>query len=172
MEKGILIEPIINNESHGFAIQAKKFLLELRITNCLDVPSGKFKITSVVISSASGQNINENFGGKQFIVDTLNPNESKIIKIGETGQFMHGLVDIRLTLQQDDISNKLILLQKNPFTNEITNITKIIGLNQWIDFLYIKSQSEHRQEISTSWMIKLTWATAILTLINIIILLF
>ena len=42
MNTGILIEPVINNKTYGFAVQAKKFSFSLKITNCSNSPSEKF----------------------------------------------------------------------------------------------------------------------------------
>ncbi len=160
--KKILIEPIINNKEHGFAIQAKSFSFSLKIKNCSDSPSPAFTIESISIHSAQGQNIGDNFGGKSFIVERLNPGEEKILPIGKNGQFMYGLVDVKARMTVQDSSN-LNFQQKNPFTKEICDI----GVNTWIDFFYVKSSNEHQQDISTKWIILLTWATTILSLIQV-----
>ena len=168
MEKGILIEPVINDQIHGIAIQAKKFSLNLKISNHFDDPSEKFTISSIVISSESGQNLEDDFGKKTFFVDVINPGNSIIIKIGENGLFIRGLVGINMLIKPNDVSKQIVFLQKNPFTKEITKI----GINKWADFFYMKSSSEYRQEISTKWIITLTWATAFFALIQVISILF
>lgn len=162
-DKGILIEPIVNGEIYGYPIQAKEFSFGLKITNCSDSPSEEFSISRIRLSSASGQNIADNFGDKKFFVGVINPGDSNIINVGSNGQFMHGLVDIKFTILPKKSDIQIMSLQKNPFTGEFTKV----GFNHWMDFLYIKSSSEYRQEISTKWIIKLTWATAILTLIQV-----
>jgi len=164
MATKILIEPVINDKEHGFAIQAKSFSFGLKIKNCSDHPSPSFTITSINIGSAQGQNIRDDFGGKSFIIEGLNPDQEKILSIGKNGQFMYGLTDVHATITVQDISNNINFQQKNPFTKEVCDVK---GVNNWVDFFYIKSSNEHQQDVSTKWIIRLTWATALLSLIQV-----
>jgi hypothetical protein len=164
MDSGVLIEPIVDNKNHGYAVQAKRFSFGLKITNCTNIPTKVFEISSVSITSANGQDISEHFGNKKFSVPVINPEESITVKIGDNGQFMSGLVSVKVFIRVKDEGDQIDFLQKNPFTNDLTKIS----VNYWIDFLYIKSSAEYRQEISTKWIIGLTWTTVILSLIQIL----
>lgn len=107
----ILIEPIINGKKSGFAIQAKVFSLDLLISNKSQSPSPEFEISKVYFNSAQGQTIVEDFGGKSFLVERLNPGENKKIEIGKTGQFMYGLVIIQANIKPQE--NPITFFQKN-----------------------------------------------------------
>ena len=120
------------------------------------------------MSSESGQNLQDDFDKKEFFVDIINPGNFLIINIGENGQFIRGLVNIEASIKPKDSSKSITFLQKNPFTEEITNV----GVNRWVDFFYMKSSSEYRQEISTKWIIGLTFTTAILAFIQVISIVF
>lgn len=163
MKEGILIEPIINNQAHGFSVQGKKFSFALKITNFFNKPSSEFTIFSVRIFSEQGQNLVEDFDQRSFFVGVLNPNESLTIDIADSGQFMYGLVRIETSCALKDTSLKIKFLQKNPFSEEIS----VTGENYWVDFCYMKSLSEHTQERSNNIMIKLTVVLLILTVLQI-----
>ena len=161
----VLVEPLINGLVHGYAIQAKKFSLELKITNIDSSPSEAFDISSVVLKSAEGQDIIENFQGRKFYVEKINPGESKVISIGNNGQFMYGLVSIKIAIKLEDTTKEILAVQKNPFTNEYTDM---LSPNMWVDFLYIKSAAQSSQEKSNKWLMRLTWVTAIFAFIQIL----
>ncbi len=160
---GILIEPIINGKKHGFAIQGKVFSFDLHITNGSEKPSPEFNITKIYFKSAEGYDASDDFSGKSFFVDKLNPGESRILKIGKNGQFLCGLVAVEANINPKDAGTKIKFLQKNPCTKEISEIH---GDNRWYDFSYIKSLSEYTQEISSRWMMILTVVIAAATLIQ------
>lgn len=166
MDKGILIEPIIDKKEHGNAIQAKTFFFALKITNLYETPSNEFNIDRVIMRSAEGQDILEDFK-KSFFIEKLNPNESKIIEIGKYGSYMHGIICVEVFARSTINTVTFDLLQKNPFTRDIV----IIGQNHWIDFLYIKNSNEYKQEKATTWMIRLTIAIAFFTLLQIVFIL-
>ena len=143
---------MINGKEHGAGIQTKTFSFALKITNMQETPSHEFNISRIVMRSAEGQNMSEDFNKKSFFVEKLNPEESKIIEIGKCGAYMHGIVDIMAVIQPITVSITLDLLQKNPFTEEIINI----GKNSWIDFFNIRNLNEYKQENLTIWMMILT----------------
>lgn len=160
----LLVEPVINGVTHGSAIQAKKFSFDLRITNRGNAPTGAFTVLSLRMKSSEGQDIIETFGNRTFHVDVINPSEVKIIKIGDTAQSMHGLVNLHFRALPADTAITIEFLQKNPYTEE----ESIIGQNNWIDFFYIKSMNSHLQEKTNRWIMRLTWVTAIFTFIQIL----
>lgn len=75
----LLIEPMIDGKPHGNAIQAKKFSFDLQITNCGDIPSEEFTISTIQMRSEEGQDISEDFGRKQFHVGIINPGEKYLL---------------------------------------------------------------------------------------------
>ncbi len=168
MQNGILIEPVINNEPHGYIIQAQSFDFSLKITNMSSFPYKEFGITHVILNSESVQNLGDNFNGKSFVAKAMNPGESEIISIGKNGQFIRGLVQIQANIDKKD-NTSINLLQKNPFTKELSNLN---SGNQWVDFIYAKSSAEAIQEETTKILIRLTWVTAILTFLSVVLFVF
>ncbi len=163
MNNGILIEPMINRKEHGIATQAETFSLHLKITNLENVPSAEFNIKNITLHSAEGQSIREDFS-KSFYIERLNPEESKIIEIGNYGSYMHGLVNISASVLPTSNAITLNLLQRNPFTKEVTEISK----NSWNDFFHVKSSVIHEQQKANKRMIALTIIIGILTLIQLL----
>lgn len=161
MKEGILIEPIINKKEHGDAIQAEAFSFALKIINTQRVPSNEFNIFQIVMRSAEGQNIVEDFDKKKFFVEKLNPEESKIIELGKCGSYMYGIVSVHARIESINKSS-FDVLQKNPFTEEII----VIGKNKWVDFFRIRNSNEYRQERITNWIMYLTIAIGLLALIQ------
>ena len=168
MESKILIEPIINGKKHGFAIQARKFSFDLKVTNKSNRCTPEILLENIYIKSAQGQDIRETFP-ESFYVKILNPEESCNIKIGENGQFMYGLVDIHMMIRKKDSTDtqEIKLLQSDPFTGEVRELEELKGLS-WIDFFYIKSLTEYQQENSTKWIIKLTMVMIFLSILQIV----
>lgn len=165
MNPKILIEPIISGKEHGYAIQTQKFRFLLQITNLSEQPSPAFTISSIILKSAEGQDINDNFNGKSFFVDILNPSQEKIIYVGDSGQFMYGLVNVSAAIQPREQNILIDFYQKNPFTKETSKIPR---QNNWTDFFYIKSSNESSQEKTNIRIYWLTWATVALALIQVL----
>lgn len=163
MNHNLLVEPVINKVTHGSAIQGKKFSFAFKITNLGSSPSPEFEIKSCHISSAEGQNIQDDFGKKSFHVPILNPGESKIVEVGLNGQLMYGLITIKFTAAPKVSTEIVEFSQKNQFTGE----NYIVGKDQWIDFFYIKSSAEEKQEKSTQWIMYLTFAIFLFTTIQV-----
>lgn len=165
----LLVEPYINNELHGYPVQAEKFSLVLKITNQNNNPSDEFTISNISLESAERKDITEDFDRKTFLVNPINPGQSLDIKIGENGSFMHGLISLNIDATPKDSSKQINFLQKNPFTGKCSELR---FTNKWVDFLYIKSANQSAQEKSSKWVMRLTWATAIFALIQIVPILF
>jgi len=166
-ESSILIEPIIDGQPHNSAVQAKAFQFALKITNRSNSPSDPFTISSVVITSAQGQNINDNFSGKSFSVGVINPEESTIIEVGKNGQLMFGLVTVTVIITPSNVARPVTVLQRNPFTGSVCPI----GNNHWVDFFYLKSSNEDLQEKTNKLLVILTLiiaASALLTALPIL----
>jgi len=161
MDSEISIEPIINKKIYGFAVQAKKFSFDIKVTNNSIKPSPEFDIIEITLSNSQGQDFSDDFGNRSFFIEKLNPGENKIIKIGKNGQFTYGLVNIEIKAKAKDSTVDIIFLQKSPFTGETC---KCEGKNRWIDFFYIKSLNEYEQERTNIIMIILTFIIAILTI--------
>lgn len=159
MNPKILIVPLINKKEHGVVIQRKKFFLGLRIINKSDIPSPEFKIKDLELFSDQNQDLSADYK-KEFYIGILNPNESRDIEIEEDGQIISGLVRIQAIIQASDSAVTIDTMQKNSITKKISD-----GLpNRFIDFLYIKSLYERKQERSTTVMICLTIMIGILAL--------
>lgn len=165
MDNKILIEPIVDKTPHGYAIQAKKYSLDLKITNKSNTPSEEFTIDSITILSAENQNIRDNFDGKKFFVPIINPEESIVLHIGENGQFMHGLISIQAIIKPKKDGVYINFMQNNPFTNQMSSI---VQKNTWVDFLYIKNSNNFLQEITNRRLLQLTWALFIIGIISIV----
>ena len=161
----ISIVPLIDEKEHGSIIQSKKFSLSVQITNDSESPSPEFDIQQIVMSSAEGHDIHEDFGRKSFHVGIINPGEHEIVKIGENGHFMYGLVYLEATMVPRTPSTTINFYQKSPFTKEKV---KCKGVNKWYDFLYIKTSSEDTQNRSAIWMMRLTVVIAAFTIIQVV----
>lgn len=88
-----------------------------------------------------------------------------LVKIGETGQPMFGLVNITLSVTPRNTETYIQFWQQNPFTREST---KLPGANTWLDFFFIKSTNNHLQERTNILLMWLTCVTAVFALIQII----
>ena len=159
----IVIEPLIDNKTHGLAVQEKKFKYSLRFTNKGVPPSGAFTINKIEIGSAQGQNMRV-VEEKSFLIQSLNPSEEKIIPIGNYGVHMYGLANVSVQINPSQPEKQIACYQKNYFTNEIA----YVKTNNWYDFIYIKTRGEYQQETSNSRMLWLTVAIFIMTALQVI----
>lgn len=159
----ILIEPVINGKSHGVAIQAKKFTLQLLLKNLSSKPSSEFKINNVWFKSAEGKDINNNCDDKSFVVKSLNPSEEYILDLGEYGHPSHGLLSI--TLKATSEAGEVTFYQKDPYTK---NQSELKQKNTWEDFFLIESTNEIQQRRSNEVMIRLNWILLFLTTMQVL----
>lgn len=161
MNTQILIEPMIDGEAHGTAVQAKSFHFGLRISNKSNSPSDSFTISRIIMQSAQGQDIHDDFDKRSFLVDSINPGEERVIDVGRNGQFMYGLTSVTVTINPSVLGKPIMFLQKNPFTESLTEI----GQNRWVDFLYIKGVNEDLQEKTNIWLVRLTWIMVVISIL-------
>jgi len=164
MASKIQIEVLINKKPGYFAIQGKSFYLGLRIKNIGDEPSESFNILKIKVHSAEGKNIFDDLN-KSFYIEKLNPNETKDIEVKKQGSIIYGLATIELQIKLDIEGAKIDFYQKN----HITEDNYFLGENRWLDFLYIKSSSEHAQDISNKRITLLTYVLIGLTIIQLIV---
>lgn len=151
MNPKLLIVPLINKKEHGVAIQRKKFSFGLKVTNESNNPSPEFIINNIKFYSDKNQDMVSDFR-KEFNVGILNPNESKNIEIEEDGQIIHGLVRIEASIHAKEQGTIIDIVQKNQITKNASDSFP----NRFVDFFYIRSLNEVKQEKSTRWMIWLT----------------
>ena len=144
MTHKILIEPIFRITNWptsiiktNFLVQAKQFEVGLRFRNVGTEPTETFKITDIRIESAENKDLFHIFDNN-FQIDTINPKSTREIWIDKFGTYLNGLAKIRIQILPKNDIDIFETYQKDKFT-EI--LSKIPGHNEWIDFLYIQSQS-------------------------------
>lgn len=143
-------------------IQTKTFELGFRFTNIGDEPIKGFTIKNIQFRSAEGQNIIHGID-KSFHIDTLNPGVSTEISVDKFGTYMYGLAQVNSEFVADDPSSTIETYQKDPFTGQIS---KYKIPNQWLDFLYVTSNSEDIQNSNNSLLVALTYLITIIVVAN------
>jgi hypothetical protein len=159
----IRMEVLIDGKVGCYAIQGKVATFGLRLTNIGDTPSSQFTISNISVRSAEGKDILEDMS-RSFFINILNPNEVKDIDTKKFGSLMSGLSQVRLSIVPQTAETTISFFQRNSLTNEDYHI----GNNHWIDFLYIKSNSEHVQETTNQRMTFLTYVLLILAIMQLL----
>jgi len=140
-------------------VQGEPFCLNFKITNISNIFIDKIAIKNIKIGSA------ENHRGihlftKEYSVKDLNPGESKLIKISDFGTYLRGLALIKLDLVSDDGSD-VVVTQSNIFKSG----EEVEFVNEFNDFFFITSISEHEQEKSNYWLLFLTVLIVLTTVV-------
>lgn len=159
----IRIEVMVDKMAGYYAVQGRVFQFGLRLTNIGDMPTNEFTISNIKLSSAEGKNILEDMK-MSFFIGKLNPNEIKDIEFKTQGTLQYGLISVQLNILPQVADTKISFYQRNHFTHENFHI----GTNQWMDFLYIKTNSEYLQEVTNNRMIFLTYALFALTVLQLL----
>ncbi|MBY0294258.1 hypothetical protein K2Q08_02920 [Patescibacteria group bacterium] len=165
MEHKLQIQ-FLSQEKNRFAlfrsddiVQAKPFHIGFRFKNIGNTPIIGATVSNIKWKSSNGQNIS-GWVEKSFHLDTINPGDIKTIWVEKVGTYMHGLGDVSFNIQPDNQEDTVRTYQADPFTN----IVSPYGVNNWMDFFYIRSKSEYEQSIANVIMLYFAALTCMLTI--------
>lgn len=134
-------------------IQTKPFRIGFFIKNIGDQPIQKFTLKNIRWSSSDGQDIFA-WTDKSFDIDTLNPNQEKMIWVEDkTGTYMYGLCNISINIIPNNQNEEIITFQRDHFSGEIS---RSLSKNHWIDFFFIRSKNEYEQSMTNKFNIFLS----------------
>lgn len=140
-------------------VQGESFCLNFRVTNVSDSFIDKIVLKNIKISSAENHK-GIHFFKKEYLVKDLNPGESKLIKISDFGTYLRGLAFLQMDLVSSD-GTDVTTFQNNSFKSG----EEIECINEFSDFFFITSISEHEQEKSNYWLLFLTVLIVLTTVV-------